>query len=353
MPFELYGGDPNFSPLPVIEQKKMFTPGKNPFFRTAQVRFFLLRDGGKTLGRVASIVNHAHLKYHDDRAGFFGFYESVNDPAAARLLLEAAASELKKSGLSVMRGPMNFSTNEECGFLLENFKDPPMLMTPYNPPYYNELMAACGMAKSKDLLAYIRDMALPLPEKVERVAAIAERKGVTARLLEKKNLHSELTVFKDVYNSSWKDNWGFIPITVEEVDDMAKKLKGVLVPELTIIAQAGEKPVGFLGIVPDFNHVLRKMGGRIGPVSILKALYHSGKIDSLRLMLLGVDSGWRNRGVEALMIREGFKGIKGFGNKYKRIEFSWILEDNLPIIYISQMIGGEVYKRYRIYERAL
>ena len=350
-PFSLYGGDPMYSPLPVMEQKKLFDPGKNPFYKDAQVKLYLLERDGRRLGRIASIIDRRHLEYHNDGAGFFGFYESVNDTSAACALLDRAAADIKAAGLKTMRGPMNFSTNEECGFQVEGFENPPMIMTPCNPAWYNDLMSACGMRKAKDLIAYIRDMALPLPEKVRRVAALAEKKGVTVRLADMKRLRRELAVFREVYNSSWKDNWGFIPITLEEVDNMAKQLKGVLVPELTIIAEAAGGPVGFLGIVPDINQALRVLGGRLTPLRILKALLRFRKMDAVRLMLLGVKSEWRGRGVEALMIRQGFDGIRSFGEKYKRIEFSWILEDNLPIIHISEMIGGHVYKRYRIYER--
>ena len=353
LPFALYGADPMYSPLPVTEQKKHFNPDKNPFYKDAQVKLFLLEKDGKISGRIASVIDRRHLAYHGDGAGFFGFYESVNDVAVARALLDRVEAELKGAGLRTMRGPMSFSTNDEFAFQIEGFREPPMIMTPYNPPWYNDLMAACGMKKAKDLVAYIRDMALPLPEKVRRVAGLAEKKGVAVRLADMKKLNRELSVFREVYNSSWKDNWGFIPITPEEVDVMAEQLKGVLVPELTIIAQAGEGPVGFLGIVPDVNQVLRVLRGRLTPLRIIKALYRFPRIDALRLMLLGVKKEWRGRGVEALMIKKGFEGIKKFGKKYKRIEFSWILEDNLPVIHISEMIGGHVYKRYRVYEREI
>ena len=350
----LYQNDPFYSPMPIFEQKKLFDPAKNPVYKDADIKLFLLEKDGKIAGRVASVVNRRHLEYHNDGAGFFGFYESINDASVAQALLDRAASELKDAGLKTMRGPMNFSTNDECAFQLEGYEQPPMIMTPYNPSWYNSLMDACGMKKSKDLLAFIRDMALPLSEKVSRVAAIAERKGVTVRLADMKNLHREISIFRDVYNDSWKDNWGFLPITVEEVDVITTQLKSVLVPELTIIAETGDgQPVGFLGMVPDMNQVLRVLRGRLTPLGIIKAVHRSRKIDALRLMLLGVKENWRGRGVEALMIKKGFEGIKSFKDKYRQIEFSWILEDNLPIIYISEMIGGSVYKKYRIYEKEI
>lgn len=355
LPFELYREDPFFSPLPVFEQKKLFSPSKNPFFRDAEVRLFILTEGGAAIGRVASIINRRHLERHAERAGFFGFYESVNEAGAAGLLLGRAEEELKRAGLSVMRGPMDFSTNEQCGFLLEGFDTPPMLMTPHNPPFYNTLMESAGMRKSKDLLGYIYEVGDSLPPKVSRAASAARKRGIRARGLDAKRLHSELSIFREVYNDAWQDNWGFIPLTEEELRDMAARLKSILIGELAVIAQTGEgEPVGFMGLVPDFNQVLRKLGGKmINPCGLIKAVRHAGKTDALRLMLLGVKSKWRGKGVEALMFEEGFKGIKGFGQRFRRIEFSWILEDNLPMTRICEMIGGKLYKRYRIYEKTL
>ncbi len=350
-PLALYRGDPFYAPMPVFEQKKIFSP-KNPFYHDADVKLFLLKENGKIKGRIASIVNRRHLAAHADGAGFFGFYESVDGPDIARALLDRVAVELGKAGLKLMRGPMNFSTNEECGFLVEGFDTPPMLMMPHNPPYYAELMEACGMRKSKDLFAFIHQIQERLPEKVLRVAQIAERKGITVRPINMKRLRAELQAFKDIYNSAWKDNWGFIPITDEELDDMAKRLKDILVPELALIAEKDGAPVGFFGLIPDFNQVLRRMKGRMGPVEIVKALYYSRKVDGLRMMLFGIKEDWRLKGVDALLIREAFAYLDRV-KKYKQAEFSWILEDNLPVIRLTELMGSRLYKKMRIYEKEI
>jgi len=352
-PFSLYKDDPFFSPLPVMEQKRVFSHD-NPFFNYADIKFFLLREEGRTLGRVASIINKRHLAIHKDGVGFFGFYESVNDAKAARMLLEKVSQELKEAGLKAMRGPMNFSTNEECGFLIEGFDWPPMIMTPYNPPYYGPLMEECGMKKAKDLFASMLPMPEELPPKVNRVADIAEKKGVRVRNVRMRHLKEELRLFKEVYNSSWKENWGFIPLMDDELAHMAKKLKGILIPELTLIAEYDNSPVGFLGLVPDMNQVLRIIKGRLGPVEIIKALYYSKRIDALRLMLLGIKEEWRAKGVDALLFAKGFEGIKGQkGDPFKKVELSWLLEDNLPVIRITEMMGARLYKRFRVYEKEI
>ncbi|MFO0754311.1 MAG: hypothetical protein U0411_13435 [Thermodesulfovibrionales bacterium] len=351
VPHSLYSGDPHFCPQLTRDLRTHFSP-KNPFFGHAEIKLFLARRGGRAVGRIASIVNRQHLAFHRELAGFFGFFECIDDREAAGALLERACGELKGRGMDIVRGPMNFSTNEECGFLIEGFGAPPMLMTPYNPPYYNELMEGFGMAKAKDLHAYLYTMEASLPEKVVRVASLATRKGITVRTITKKDFMADMKVFQGIYNAAWEKNWGFLPFTDEELAYSAERLKPLVVPELTLIAEKDGEPVGFLGLIPDFNSVLRRMKGRLNPVTLAKALYYSRKIDSLRLLLYGIKAGYRNRGVDALLFAEGHKQILRQG-KYRRIEFSWILEDNLPVILITEMFGAPLYKKYRIYEKRI
>ncbi|MDH4233033.1 MAG: GNAT family N-acetyltransferase, partial [Nitrospirota bacterium] len=322
-----------------------------PFFKHAKVNYFLAVHEGRILGRIASIVNQRHMDVHKEETGFFGFFESIDDADVSGSLLDAAAHDLKMNGMKAMRGPMNFSTNEECGFLIEGFDLPPMLMTPYNPPYYEKLMEKCGMDKAKDLYAYIHDVQETLPEKVLRVAAIAGKRGISVRPIEKKRFNEEMQVFRDVYNSAWAENWGFIPLTDDELFHLGKRLKQIAVPGLTLIAEDHGRPVGFLGLLPDFNFVLRHMRGRLTPLTVIKALYYSRKITGLRLLLLGIKHEYRSKGVDAMLLREAFKGIRKGG--YKKVEFSWILEDNIPVQRIIEMADGRLYKKYRIYEKSL
>lgn len=348
--FSLYKKYPHYVPQLRKELRDQFSP-KNPFFRHAAVKYFVAEKDGRIVGRVCSIINNRHREFQQENAGFFGFFESDNDSAVAQTLLEAVSGELKEAGMKIMRGPMNFSTNEECGFLIEGYDVHPMLMTPYNPPYYNDLMESCGMEKAKDLYAYIHEIQKNLPEKILRVAAIAEKRGITVRPVDKKRFDQEMLVFREVYNDAWEKNWGFIPLTDEEIFYLGERLKQIVVPGLTLIAEDNGSPVGFLGMVPDFNIVLKRMNGTINPLTIMKALYYSRKIRDLRLLLLGIKKHYRNKGVDALLFREVFKGISS-GN-YQRVEFSWILEDNIPVQRIVEMAGGTLYKKYRIYEKTL
>lgn len=350
LPDKLYSQDKFYVRQLTRELRKHFST-RNPFFMHADVTYFLAKKDGDMLGRIASIINRRHIDFHHENTGFFGFFESVNRPEVSSALLHAVSENLKIQGMSTMRGPMNFSTNEECGLLIEGFHMTPILMTPYNHSYYGNLLEQAGMNKAKDLYAYILDIPDDLPEKIHRIANIATKKGIHVRPLNKRTFEQDMMIFKEVYNSAWAENWGFIPLTDEELRYLGHNLKPVLAPELTMIAEKDGHPVGFMGLLPDFNFVLKHMNGRINPLTVLKALYYSRKIKDLRLLLLGIKSEYRNRGVDALLFREGFKGVKK--GKYKRVEFSWILEDNIAVQRLVEMIGGNLYKKYRIYEKNL
>lgn len=349
-PLTLYSHDTRFVP-PLIRQMRKHFSGRNPFLRHAQVRYFLAKQQGKLQGRIVSIINRRHIEFQREKAGFFGFFESINEDAISSALLDRVAQELKSEGMAIMRGPMSFSTNEECGFLAEGFQFPPLLMTPYNPPYYIDLMEKYGLRKARDLYAYILDIPDELPQKIHRVADLVAKTGVTVRPLHKRHFERDMLIFGDVYNSAWARNWGFIPLTDEEIAYLGHNLKSVVVPDLTLIAEKNGEPVGFLGMLPDFNVALKQMQGKLNPITIMKAFAWSRKIKDLRLLLLGIKYEYRNKGIDALLFREGFKGVKRGG--YQRVEFSWILEDNIPVQRLIGMIGGRLYKTYKIYEKML
>jgi GNAT superfamily N-acetyltransferase len=275
----------------------------------------------------------------------------VNDPSVSAALYDRASAFLRERGMKSILGPMNFSTNEECGFLLEGFDESPFLMMPYNHSYYNDLAEKYGFSKAKDLYAYIYEVQEDMPEKVYRGAVIAEKRGITARPINMKRFLEDMMFFREVYHSAWEDNWGFIPMTEEELRYSADRLKQIVVPDLALIAEKDGEPIGFFGLVPDFNFVLKHMKGKLNPLSIAKALYYSRKIKGLRIMLLGIKREYRNKGVEAVLYRKAWPAIKR--GKYARVEFSWILEDNIPVQRTIELFGGKLYKRYRIYEKAL
>jgi len=329
----------------------MFDRAKNPFFEHAEVECFLAFAGDRVVGRIAAIDNRAHNEFHDDRVGFFGFFECEDDPAAAGALFDTAARWLGARGKDVLRGPMNFSTNDDCGSLVDGFDTPPSIMMPHNPPYHARLYAAAGFAKAQDLLAYWYDPG-DLPERLVRgVDLVRKRKGVTIRGMDMKNFESDVGLIRGIYNDAWERNWGFVPMTGREFDHMAEQLKPVVDPDLVVFAQVKGETVGFGLALPDFNMALKHAHGELFPFGFLAILWHKRRIDRARVLTLGIRAGWRASGVDAVLVSElhGRCTAKGM----PRGEFSWILESNLAMRRPLENIGARVSKTYRVYDRAI
>lgn len=346
-PFTLYNGESKWVPPLLRDIREQFSAG-NPFLKHAKVRPFVARINGKTAGRITAIHNRSYVDSSGEKAGFFGFFDCMDDNDVAQALIETVRGWLRKKGMQFMRGPMNFSSNEEWGSLIEGFGEPSMVMMPYNPPYYRKLFEQSGLKKAKDLFAYIAEVPSEFPEKVYRVARMAEKRGITVRPMNLKSFQQEMRVFKGIYNSAWEKNWGFMPMTDEEIEHTAEQLKPIIVPELALIAEYKSEPVGFMMFLPDFNYVLKRLNGRLFPFGIFKALWHARNIRDARLLLLGIKEGYRRRGVDSLLFIEGLKGLKK--NGYRRMELSWVLEDNYPVQRIIETMRGELYKKYRVYE---
>ncbi|OHB25095.1 MAG: hypothetical protein A2X84_09960 [Desulfuromonadaceae bacterium GWC2_58_13] len=327
---------------------------KNPFFHHAEAACFLGRKNGEPVGRIAAIIDRNHIKFHDEPVGFFGFFECLPDCAIARELLDTAANWLKERDIKIMRGPMNPSMNDECGFLLEGFDSPPMIMMTYTPPYYLDYMEHCGLTKARDLYAYnlvIGDVAAG--GRLEKLAGAVKRRvpGLTVRPANMKQFQSEVAAVQEVYNSAWNHNWGFVPMTDAETESLAKRLKPLIVPELMIMAEVNGKPAAFIVTLPDYNQVLGKINGTLGPLGIAKFLWYSRKISAIRVMVMGVAEEYRKKGIEGLLYLESFKAAVKKG--YERAEMSWILEDNVLMRRGCELMGGKLYKKYRIFEKKI
>jgi GNAT superfamily N-acetyltransferase len=335
-----------------MERKAFINPKKNPFFQHADIALFLATHDGGSVGRIAAIVNHNHNAYHGDKVGFFGLFECVEDKEVARALLNQAGQWLKARGMEVMRGPASFSTNEEIGLLVDGFDESPMVLMPYNPPYYARLLEGYGLKKVKDLYALIRTDDENMPERLYRIAdKIKERRKLRIRKLDMKNLHEEIRKFKAVYESAWEKNWGFVPMTEAEIDHMAKELKQILDPDLVYFVEVEERIVGFSLALPDINQALKRINGRLFPFGLLKLLYYSKKINQVRVLLLGVAPGYRKLGIDGVLYLESFR--EGTKKGYHRGEFSWVLEDNVAMARPLEAIGGRRYKTYRVYDLPL
>lgn len=350
---QLYRGDLHFVPPLLMERHEFLDPAKNPFFLHADVQLFLARRGGEIVGRVAAVEDRNHNAFHDVKYAYFGLYESINDPQVAAALIGAARDWARWRGLDTLVGPMNLSTNYEVGLLVEGFDSDPYVMMPYNPRYYADLFEACGLAKVKDLYAWERSAATPPPERFTRIAdKIREHTGITVRSIEMREFDAEVARIKEVYNTAWEKNWGFVPMTDAEFDHLVANLRKLIAPKLVLIAEDQGEPIAFSLALPDINQALKQVGGRLTrfglPVGIVKLLWYSRKIDRVRLITLGVKAGWRRRGIDAVLTVETIRRSHQLG--YKGGEISWILEDNHLANRSAESAGCTKTKVYRIYQ---
>lgn len=351
--WRIYQDDPAWVPPLLFDLKKLLNPRKHPFHQHAEVQYFLARRGQEVVGRIAAIINHQYVQFHEEATGFFGFFESVNDEEVAAELLAAAERWVAERGMAGMRGPMNFSTNEECGLLVEGFQYPPAVMMPYNPPYYIQLLEAAGYVKAKDLLAYLIADPTKTPERLARgVARLQRGQNITIRPINLRRFREDLEIIRGIYHSAWEHNWGFVPMTKAEFDDTAQQLRRVANPNLCLIAEVEGEPVGFALALPDYNQALRYINGRLLPFGLLKLLWYRRKIDAARVLTLGLKPGFRRLGIDALLYFRLWQETPK--NGYSAwVECSWILEDNWEMRRGLERMGARIYKTYRIYEKAL
>lgn len=354
-PHDLYKGDSNYVPELHIAQKDLLTPGKHPFHDHSQVQLFLAYDGNEIKGRIAAILNTNHNKFKNVKDGFFGFFDVVNDKEVASLLLKEAKGWLKAKGADKMVGPVNPSTNEPCGLLVDGYDMPPVAMMTYNKPYYLDLLTAAGFVKQTDLLAY--DLPTSTVEKrtIQLKDALLKRlnnNGISIRKVNMKNFNADVDKILDVYNTAWAENTGFVPMTEKEFKYLAKDLKMILDKDFCLLAEHNGKVIGFALAIPDINQILIKIKrGRLLPTGIFKLLFGKSKINYVRVLALGVVEGYRKMGIEAVFYADiieqaASKGIRGG-------EASWILEHNELMNNGLIKLNAKVYKRYRILEKAI
>jgi GNAT superfamily N-acetyltransferase len=357
VPWLVYNDNPHWVPWLYHDRLKAFTKGKHPFFDHAEADFFIVRRNEQPVGIISAILNHRHNQFHEENIAHFGVFEVLNDPEAAKLLLETAVAWAKEHGTDKILGPMNLSTNDECGLLVDGFDSPPVIMMTYNPPYYVDFLEANGFTKVMDLWAWwadINDTVTNLPEKLLRVVnKSAGRHHLTIRNLNLKDWDNEVIRVKQIYNSAWSKNWGFVPMTEAEFDHLAHSLKPILDPDITFMVEKDGEPVGVAVSLPDANQPLHKF--HPGP-SILSSylggaysLLYKNRADFFRVVILGVLDQYRGNGVDALMYYETTKAAAKKGYKYA--EASWILETNDSMNRPIEMMGAKIYKTYRIYEK--
>jgi GNAT superfamily N-acetyltransferase len=353
-PWQIYADDPAWVAPLRSDVRKLLDPS-HPFHEHAEAEYFLALRDGDVVGRIAAAVNHVYNEFHETRTGFIGLFESVDDAAVARALLETAGDWLRDRGMTEATGPFNLSTNDELcspGILLDSFEKPPVLLMAHNPPYYRSLFEAAGWEKAKDLLAYWLTSDAPPDRLVRGVERMTKRiEGLEVRQLDLKKLDQEVEVVKEVYNAAWERNWGFAPLTDAEIRHLAKDLKPIVDERFALIAEVKGEPVGFALALPDYNQALRHLDGRLFPFGILKLLWYRRKIDRLRVFTLGLKPEYHRMGIDALFYLTIFHN--GLGAGINKAEASWILEDNWGMRRGLERMGGHVYKTYRVYRTEL
>ncbi|MYC87562.1 MAG: N-acetyltransferase [Gemmatimonadales bacterium] len=352
LPWSIYRGDPDWVPPLKKDVRAAFDPKKHPFHQHSEVQPYLALRDGRTVGRICAIRNRNHERTHDESVGFFGWFECVDDPEVAAALLDAVRAWLRERGLTAMRGPTSFSTNETCGLLIDGDPGPPVVLMAYNPPYYPALLEAAGLRKVKDLFAWLMKKGDWPPHLFRAEKVVTRRYGIRIKTLDMSRFDEELGRVQRLYNAAWEKNWGFIPMTEAEMDHMAAELKPILDPELALFAETPEgRTAGFALALPDFNQVLRRMNGRLLPFGILKALIYRKKITCMRVIILGLAEEWRGKAVDVLLYLWLFR--KGIAAGMTSAEQSWILEDNQKMNQAIERLGGRMYRTYRLYEAAL
>jgi GNAT superfamily N-acetyltransferase len=354
LPWRIYQHDAAWVPPLLQEVRQALDRTRHPFHGHAEVEYFLAFRNAAPVGRVVAIINRAHNEFHGDRVGFFGLFESIDDERVARALLGHAEEWLRARGCASARGPMNLSTNEEIcspGVLVDGFTLPPKILMGHSPEYYPRLLESAGYVKAKDLLAYWVD-ADKTPDRMMRgLGRMRRQNDITLRALNLRDFAGEVARVKEIYNSAWERNWGFVPMTDHEVDFMARSLRPVVDPKLCFFAEHQGNPVGFALAVPDYNQALKHVNGRLFPVGVFKFLWHRRGIRSVRTLTLGVKPAYRQRGLDVMLVVALMESAQK--DDRARGECSWILEDNYPMRRGLERMGGRVYKTYRVFEKRL
>jgi GNAT superfamily N-acetyltransferase len=353
LPYRLYDGLPGWVPPLKMAEAALQDRAKNPFFRHSAAEHFLAWRAGRVVGRIAAVENRRHNETHGERVGFFGFLDVEHDPEAVAALLDAAGAWCAARGLTALRGPTSYSTNDTCGVLVDGFEQTPALQMPWNRPDLDGLVRGAGLAPVKDLVAYWLAAAKPAPERFERVVARRlERSGIRLRPLNLEHFAQEVDVLRDLYNRSWERNWGFVPATEDEFRHAAKDLKTVVSPELSAVAEQDGEPVGFCAVLRDVNAILRpRGGGGLLPTNLFRLLFGLKRVRRYRVIALGVVPEARGKAVNEAFFLHAHAACRRLG--HEGAEASWILADNERMRAPIDAMGGVVTKTYRLYERPL
>jgi hypothetical protein len=353
LPWRVYGSYPNWVPPLKEEVRRMLDPGGHPFWEFSERILFLARRGSETVGRITGIIDRHYNQFHGEKMGIWGFFECDNDPAAATALFSSVETWALQKGMTFMRGPLNPSTNYEVGLLIEGFAHAPVLMMTYNPPYYPGLVESCGYTKEKDLMAFLIAGDYRLPEWMDRLAErISKKKGIHIRPSHPKDVDSEFALIREIYNASWSGNWGFVPLSDNEMRNIQKNVMKFVDPDLVFFIYYENEPAAACVIFPDINPLLKRFNGRIGLIGLSKFLVYRREIKGLRCLFFGIKEKYQQLGLPMLAFHHIFEVVRK-KEKYHYLELGWTLEDNESINSLIEEAGAKTCKKYRIFRKSL
>ena len=356
LPWALYRNEPCWIPPLRSELGKRLDREHHPFFQHADAEYLLAWRNGEPVGRVTAQIDHRFNEFQNNKWGMFGFFECEDSQETAHALIEAAAAWLRERGRDLMVGPMDFTTNDECGLMIEGHERPPIVLSTWHHPYYQALLEGEGLEKAMDLLMWslhisgrgrVRDAIWRMAEKVE------SEHGIVVRKMRKRELDDEVSRFLEVYNAAWERNWASVPLTDAEVRHYAKELRPILDENWAFLAEridTGEV-VGAALTLPDYNQVLAHLDGRLLPFGWAKALYYRRKIDAVRVFALGVKPAYQHTGVAARFYQLHFDAAER--TPQKGGEMGWVLETNRAMNRAMESMGGRIVRRFRVYQRTL
>ena len=350
LPYQLYSHDPVWVPPLRREQRKEFNSKLNPFLHHCDRQLFLLKDNGKVIGRIAAFIDNLAVDFWKERIGLFGYFECIQNRTAANLLLETARNWLKGIECTSMRGTWSFVA-QEWGMVVEGFEPSPVIMAPYNPPYYNEYLTDFGMQKAKDLLCWYISAAegYRIPQRILKITdSVEKRYGVRIRTIDMKQYDQEIQSIIELSNACLIENWGYSPVTEAEVNAMARDMKQIIQPKGVLFAEdKNGRQIGFAIALPDINSLLKGMNGRLFPFGFIKLLRGIPQLRRYRMFALGVIPEYQGKAVDSLIYRALNESL------YARdiwVEINYVLEDNWPMINGIERLGAKQFRRYRVYE---
>lgn len=352
-PYSHYEEDEHWIAPLKMEQKKLIDKEKNAFFKNGNIAMFLASQNGEVCGRIAAIEDHRFNKFHSTNIGFFGFFECIDDESVAKLLFKVATDWLSERGYSDVLGPSNPSMMDEIGILIDGFQFDPSFLMPYHKPYYDRLIKSGGLQKEMDMFAFRVTQETVSFDRMYRAEEIVKRRYPRLRIreIDLKNIDQEVQIVRRIFNQAWKDNWGFIPLTEEELASTANDFKMILDPKVAHIAEIAGEPIAFSIGLPDLNQALKEIDGKLLPFGIFKLLWHKRNINRIRTALMGVMPEYQGKGIDALLHKEAILNGRQVG--YKSSELSWVLETNTNMIRVAERLGAKIEKTYRMYRKEL